>query len=400
MNLSPQQIAASEAVKRWLDEPKGKPWFYLAGYAGTGKTTIAKALAENTDGTIAFMAYTGKAALVLREKGCSSATTIHSQIYVPVSKSQEHLAKLQAEHRACSDDDRKRELNALIAKEMENLRRPSFSLNLQSQIINARLIVLDEVSMVGRQCGQDLLSFNVPVLALGDPAQLPPVGDAGFFTGHAPDMLLTEIHRQAEGSPIIKLATMVRSGQLVLPQGDHGDSRVMPKGVLSIEELAAHDQVLVGRNKTRRTINNRIRKEVKKFDEHLPVAGDLLMCIKNDAESGLLNGSQWECHSREIVDEDKMLLTIRAPGNPEETYPFQVMAWRHHFEDREKELAPYEMREAQAFEFGYAITVHKSQGSSWKKVAVVDESAVFRQDQAKHLYTAITRASESVTVIQ
>ncbi len=401
MEFSPQQHAAHAAVLAWLTDENRDQVFRLFGYAGTGKTTIAKSLVESVNGTVNFMAYTGKAALVLRSKGCGNATTIHSMIYTPKIKSMAHLAELQAKLREGVADERYHaELMEQVEAEKRNLRRPAFNLNLESPINSSALIALDEVSMVGNQIAGDLLSFGVPVLALGDPAQLPPVGDGGFFTNAEPNFMLTEIHRQAEGSPIIQLATQVRQGRQ-LSLGTYGESRVVPKGTLSIHELAAHDQILVGRNKTRSIVNARIRKEVRGFTEHLPVAGDVLVCLKNDKQTGLLNGSQWEVQASEVLDEDMLLLTIRAFGaEGDESYAFQVQAWRHYFEDREKDIAPYSMMEAQHFDFGYALTCHKAQGSQWRSVAIVDESDCFRQDASKWLYTAVTRAAEKVTVIQ
>src|SRR4249920_494974 len=83
--FSPHQDAALQAVADWL---KAKPGhgstpqiFRLFGYAGTGKTTLAKHIAEAVDGKVLFAAFTGKAALVMRSKGCPSASTIHSLIY-------------------------------------------------------------------------------------------------------------------------------------------------------------------------------------------------------------------------------------------------------------------------------------------------------------------------------
>ena len=80
MSWSPQQDAALKAVAEWLRRGD-RPVFRLFGYAGTGKTTLAKHIAEDVDGEVAFGAYTGKAALVLRSKGCPDASTIHSMIY-------------------------------------------------------------------------------------------------------------------------------------------------------------------------------------------------------------------------------------------------------------------------------------------------------------------------------
>ena len=176
MEWSPQQDAALQAVSLWLK--RGAPQvFRLFGYAGSGKTTLARAIAEAQDGEVLFGAFTGKAALVMRTKGCRDARTIHSMIY--------------------------------RTKETDS-EEPLFVLNEESPAAKAELIIIDECSMVDAELGRDLLSFGKPVLVLGDPAQLPPIKGAGFFTEAEPDAMLTEVHRQAADNPIIRLSMTIR----------------------------------------------------------------------------------------------------------------------------------------------------------------------------------------------
>lgn len=395
---SPQQQYAINEVRDWLQDPQDpRQVFRLFGFAGTGKTTLAQHLVSEVPGQVLFAAFTGKAAMVLQSKGCWGASTIHSLIYIPRAKSEERLTELRQELAEEGDADRRRELALLIQEEEQNLNRPAFSLNLDSELRDASLLVLDEVSMVGSRIADDLLSFGTRILALGDPAQLPPVKDEGFFIRADPDVMLTEIHRQAEGNPIIDLATKVRVGQ-PLVYGEYGESRVIQFGTLSVHELAAHDQIIVGKNDTRHAINRKIRTEVHGYESHLPVAGDKLVCLRNNRESGLLNGSQWRVSDSEVIDEDRIRLWIHGVDETE-PYVFDVVAWRHHFEDRVDEIKFYEAREAEAFDYGYAITCHKAQGSQWSRVAIVDQSSVFRDQSRKWLYTAITRAVDAVTII-
>ena len=159
---------------------QGEPQvFRLFGYAGVGKTTLARHIAEGARGETAFAAFTGKAALVMRSKGCAGATTIHALIY---------RASEGAEG------------------------APTFTLNADGPASRAGLIVIDECSMVDAELARDLLSFGKPILVLGDPFQLPPVKGGGYFTDGAPDVMLTQIHRQAHDNPIIRLSEVVRSG--------------------------------------------------------------------------------------------------------------------------------------------------------------------------------------------
>lgn len=412
LEWSLQQQAALRSVQAWLDDST-KQVYYLAGFAGTGKTTLARHLATGVGGMVLFAAYTGKAAYVLRQKGCSGATTIHKMIYRPKDKSKEHLRELQAQRSSLEAELEKAkqleqteeteviindvtskllELDGEIRREVENLKRPIFSLDLTSKAKDASLIIIDEVSMVGTKMGQDLCSFDRKLLVLGDPAQLPPVGDGGYFTGARPDMMLEEIHRQAEGSPILTMATRVRKGE-GLPLGEYGEGcAVLPKGTLSLGELAEADIVLAGRNRTRTKINHWLREHLE-FGGPTPQPGEKLVCLRNNHEIGILNGEVWNVVACEIIDDDRIWLTLE--GDDSERV-VDTEAHRHYFDGRE--LPWYDRREADEFDYGYCLTVHKAMGSEWDDVIVVDESQCFREDARKWLYTAVTRAAKRVRI--
>ena len=216
--LSPQQEQAMDAVRRWLKGGRSQI-FRLFGYAGSGKTTLAQMIAREVKGTVLFAAYTGKAASVMRLRGCAEACTIHSLIY-------------HVEEGADGDP-------LFFLKDRE-----------ESALDSAALVIIDECSMVDEALAQDLLSFGVKVLVLGDPAQLPPVQGAGFFTECEPDFMLTEVHRQARDNPIIAMSMAVREGKR-LSIGGYGDSRVIRKSEIVGQDVIAADQVIVGLNRTR-----------------------------------------------------------------------------------------------------------------------------------------------------
>ena len=399
MHLSPQQQQAVEAVRSWLADPNRKPVFRLFGYAGTGKTTIAKELTKDVHAL--YATFTGKAALILQEKGCSPASTIHSLIYLPKVQSGEALKRLRDELKATEaqdpvDMDKVADLQKWIRLERERVETPNWSLKHDSVLKGADLLVLDECSMIDGQIASDLMQFGVPILALGDPAQLPPVKGYGYFIQDEPDFMLTEIHRQQEGSPVLDLATMARSRGYV-EVGEYGDSEVRLSGNTQPAELASYDQVLCGRNRTRKKANRAIRKHLGRTSP-LPEPGDKLVCLRNDKEAGMLNGSQWICHSVQDIDEDSMFLELTEYGR-EDDQPFGVYVWKHPFEDREDDLNFWEIKDAQLMDFGYCLTVHKAQGSGWPSVAVIDESDVFRSSSREWIYTAITRASERILII-
>jgi exodeoxyribonuclease-5 len=397
---APQQVMAMEAVEQWLEGrihlTDKRQCFYLAGYAGSGKTTLAREFANSgAGGLVEFAAFTGKAAHVLRKAGCENARTIHSLIYQPSPKSKQALLDMEEELGALEPNDPGRhQLIQAIEDEKVKLKRPAFRLNPDSEIKDADLVVIDEVSMVDQQMGSDLCSFGKPILVLGDPAQLPPVAQSqGYFTRRDPDFMLTEVHRQAEGSPVLRLATLVRSGG-DLQVGDYGSSRVLPPKGLTAEQAMTFDQIICGKNETRKGINARIRKLLGRKGQ-LPEVGDRLICLRNDRETGLLNGSFWSVLDCVVVDEDKVNLIIEDAD--EGGSPLVVTAHRHHFEGRE--LPYWSAREAHEFDYGYAITCHKAQGSQWGNVLVYDQSWIAREHRRKWLYTALTRASESVTVV-
>jgi ATP-dependent exoDNAse (exonuclease V) alpha subunit len=353
---SSQQEAALKAVMKWY-RAGDKQVFRLYGYAGTGKTTLARDFAAAIDGQVAFAAFTGKAAHVMRGKGCLDATTIHGLIY-------------------------------RLEKEDEN-RNPIFVINHDSSARHARLIVIDEASMVNEKIGRDLLRFGVPIIVIGDPWQLPPVEGAGFFTTDEPDFMLTEIHRQARDSPIIKMATIVREGRL-LPVGDYGDSsRVVHLRDYRVEPC---DQILVGRNFTRRNINIGMR---ERYGRHgaCPVGGDKLVCLRNDYRRGFLNGSLWIVEQViEASDDGPIVLRVRSEeGGASVTATTHSGFFNH--------LPIPDPREYVEFDYGYALTVHKAQGSQWDSVVLHAEHNYFGADSRRWLYTGLTRAAKRITAI-
>jgi exodeoxyribonuclease-5 len=375
MDFSPQQDQALIEVNRWIKSGESQI-FRLFGYAGTGKTTLARHLAEGADGDVLFAAFTGKAAQVLRSKGAKKASTIHSMIYRP--RGEETI-----------EDAETGKKNVL----------PTFSLNRQSPVSKADLIIIDECSMVDEELGRDLMSFGTPILVLGDPGQLPPVSGGGFFTEHQPDILLEEVHRQARDNPIIELAQMVREGREIMI-GDYGTTaKIISKSKVTSELVMEADQVLVGTNKTRRSYNMRLR-ELNDFDGPLPAAGDKLVCLRNDNAKGLLNGSLWQVTSAPRTTKPTMNLLVRAEDEGIERNSAKIKLLKAVFEEPGTEI-PWQMRRRHDdFDYGYALTVHKAQGSQWDEVVLFDESYAFREHRQRWLYTAVTRAAERLTIVK
>ena len=364
--FTPHQDAALKAVAAWLKArpgSRGTPQvFRLFGYAGTGKTTLARHLAEDVDGRVVFGAFTGKAALVMRRKGCADASTIHSMIYRARESGEE---------------------------------TPSFELWDEAPASKASLIVIDECSMVDAELGRDLLSFGAPVLVLGDPAQLPPIQGGGFFTEAEPDAMLTEVHRQAADDPIIHMSMAVREGEWLEP-GRYGESEVVRKAELDPERVLAADQVLVGRNATRRAYNARMR-ERRGFKDALPQANDKLVCLRNNRRKGLFNGGLWVVKQRGAPRANT--LSLRLQPDEDIGRAVKVSVRRECFTGGIEELDWQQRKRYDEFDYGYVLTVHKAQGSQWDDVVLFDESFAFQDSRARWLYTGITRAARRLTVV-
>jgi len=368
--FTPHQDSALKAVSHWLKAKPGKHGtpqvFRLFGYAGTGKTTLARHIADGVDGGVKFAAFTGKAALVMRNKGCDGASTIHSLIY------------------------RARE---------SGVEQPSFELWDDAPASKAKLIVIDECSMVDAEMGRDLLSFECPLLVLGDPAQLPPIQGAGFFTAAEPDAMLTEVHRQAQDDPIVRMSMDVREGR-DLEIGRHGESEVVARSELDPERVMAADQVLVGRNNTRRAYNMRMRQK-QHIEDPLPVAGDKLVCLRNNRKKGLFNGGLWRVKSRTASRaKSSRILSMRLAPDEEFSHKVMKVSVRQDCFEGGCDALPWEQRKPyDEFDYGYVLTVHKSQGSQWDDVVLFDESFAFQDSRARWLYTGITRAAKRLSVV-
>ena len=371
MTLTDQQGGALKAVAAWLKDRHRKQVFRVFGYAGTGKTTLARQIAEESGGRVLFAAFTGKAAQVLRARGASNARTIHSLIYRPRGE------EIEEETGTVS---------------------PTFSINRTSPVSEAALVIIDECSMVDEALGRDLLSFGTPVLVLGDPGQLPPVSGGGFFTEAEPDVMLTEIHRQARDNPIVELARKVREGEQ-LDYGTYGESMVVRRSEIPEGRVPDADQVLVGRNITRHRFNRRLR-EIAGFDDPLPCAGDRLVCLRNDPKKGLLNGSLWQVTSAPRSSKPALTMIVQSDDDGLERNMAKIKVLKQAFLEPDADIPWTLQRRHDAFDFGYALTVHKAQGSQWNDVVVFDESYAFKEHRERWLYTAITRAAERVTVVR
>lgn len=373
IELKGQQAQAFDAAVRWFKQPvrDRKQVFTIYGAAGTGKTTLAKKFMEMA--RCHFMTFSGKAALVMRKKGCDGATTIHSAIY------------------RLTDEDYGGQ--------------PHFELNLDSETLrNVQLIILDEMGMVDTEIGEDIMAFGIPVLALGDLNQLPPPSDRKPYFAHTkPDFVLTEVLRQAKESPIITLAYQALETGKLTP-GKYGDSNVYSSSVkdsIVKASMLGADQVLCGKNATR-VFNSHLMRRWKGMagdqHEHLPMIGDRLVCLHNNHKKGILNGEQFTLE--EFTDKDLgKVVTAKVRSLDVEGSPLVEIEvpWNWFF-GTEGQLPQWEKANFDQFFYADVMTVNKFQGSQGNYICILDESKVFRENKKNHLYTAITRAAEKVDV--
>lgn len=417
-----QQADAVRKVVDWYRTPNRPQVFRFFGYAGTGKTTLAQHIVGLLNlRNVKYAAFSGKAAHVLRQKGCDDAQTIHSLVYTPVVTSRAELDRL-TELRDETDDEQLRDaLAALIRMEEAKLDRPLFQPQENSELRGADLLVLDEASMVDDKIMRDILAFGVPVLALGDPAQLPPVAGAGGLIDGQPDVLLTELHRSAADSPVTRIATAARNAPIgdwnVGVHGPDGDSG--RRTDVAAEHLLWFDQVLCGTNATRWRLIDRMRTQLGR-ESGRPEPGDRIATLVNSPDAGVLNGMQFVV--LQVNDSPEHSEKLELIVQDEEGGERDLQVWKTGFRGLagEKDARRYGRSRTAVATYAHAITVHKSQGSQWDRVLVVDESRTFREMARKqhvarqgnevaalegHLaarrwtYTAVTRAAHQVVLV-
>lgn len=436
MSVSPSdtQKRAIDQIKQWFrNDTETKQVFRLFGYAGTGKSTVLKfALQElgiaahqgrggDCVSGVVTATFTGKAALVLRRKG-TPARTIHSLIYSvieateqeidearqKVQEAEKHALTLSGFERVAADA-----LIEAMRQEISEMKKPRFALNPKSDAAACELIVLDEVSMVGEEMAKDLMSFGKPILVLGDPGQLPPIKGEGAFTQATPDVMLTEIHRQAQESAIIRLATAARNGEWIR-YGSH-DSHVakLPKHSVSPAQMLKGGQVICGMNATRLDLNNQMREAAGMLSGPLPAgSAEKIICLKNQNDRGLINGmfltlddvsdDGENCFSATVTDDEGSVVGRTGTDGKAERLLIYKGHFLDHFQfDKGRHDRDWRIkRPLVEATYGWAITCHKSQGSQWENVVVWDDGLGRTEaDRRCWLYTAITRAEKGLVLL-
>ncbi len=385
LELSVKQKNIIKNILDWYKEKK-IPYLTLGGYAGTGKTTILGYLNEKLhreykDINIAYCSYTGKASQVLRKKLQETGSLKHSDYVGTIHR---------LIYKAILDED-----DNVIG--WEKISVDDFEYD---------LIIVDEASMVSSDIWQDLLSFEKPILAVGDHGQLPPV-EGKFNLMLKPMLRLEEIYRQEKDNPIVVISEMARKyGEI--PNMEYGryvkkfsreDEDVMEFLTDQLSSYNENMMVLVGYNHTRNKINDGIR-QLLEFESPQPQIQDRVICLRNNAELGIFNGMIGTLQSIEKVSVADMLeyyqTDILFDGEDEVFHlPISIEQFR------QRETLRNVSRDINLFDFGYALTVHKAQGSQAEKVILFEERFSKMDDDMwrRWLYTGVTRAVSELYII-
>lgn len=385
-----QELGLKVAVERFKNREK---YTCISGYAGSGKSTLVKFIVSALPGIkpeedVVYATYTGKAAQVLLKKGNKNVSTLHKLLY-------------------------------------ESLPRPDGTWYRKPvERIPYKIVVIDEVSMVPDSMIQQLFKYSCYVIALGDPFQLPPIHKDDVNTLlDKPHVFLDEIMRQAQESEIIRVSMDIRAGKS-LDLLDGTEVKVFNPADFDESMLLWADQVLVGTNATRISLNNTMRRLLGR--DGGPQDGDKVICLKNewdilaDNHDPLVNGTIGYLknsyssyvdfprylgdHRFDVLQSDfmsdsgalftdinmdkKMIMT------GEKCCDFKT-AWTI---TRNKQHG-YKM--PKEFTYGYAITGHKAQGSQWEKVLITEERFPFDKiEHSRWLYTCLTRAEEKAVIIK
>lgn len=496
-DLSADQLEAYNSITRWMDDARdAQPLLTLGGYAGSGKSTLVSLVAEKVE-LPAFCAYTGKATSVLRRKLKAAGTatvgtqkrengmqstderpycgTIHSLIYRPCDCREPKTVDLlkPCPEKTCDKETAWVEIGidasasrcgaghvGLIKtkaafEKLEPKKKFVYAKKdangrcalcggkewLRREILdrNYGLIIVDEASMVDDMMLRDLRSYGVPILAVGDHGQLPPVGGSGSLMRN-PQLRLERIHRQAEGNPIIALSKIIReTGQF--PEGFDGGDAVTFRRVRERDSIvkdrysnASPERLLemgiacyTNRSRVGLNVAARRARGIARTGRELPRAGEHVVCLRNmKGEQGrppVANGMRgvlttdanpkpnYNAHGEQIGESEVQLMgSVEFPEDEIEAYEYLMC--RKQFgrdktfaspEELAKEVGVHSFPAAgNLFDFGYAMTVHKMQGSSYDDLLVLAErpGPVSNEDYARWAYTAATRAAKKLTVLR
>ena len=324
-----------------LDDLDSRPIITVGGYAGTDCLVCAP---------------TGKAAHVLKSKGVSNVQTLHSALYRLVDMTTKSLVQQRYD-------------GAMIEQSIIE------SMSWAWKGTGSSVLLIDEGSMIPAYMFQDIIEAGLQCVVFGDHGQLPPVKQTASGLMESPDYCLETLHRNA--GPIAHFCEHLRKGGSPT-DWKQSESVRFAKGNLDL--YCSVDQVICARNKTRQEINRAMRSQ-RGFPAGVPVVeGERLISLMNNKHQGLWNGSQVVVE--DIIKGNKLLVRNDGAQLKVKYIPDLI--------GLEKQ-GEYDKRKGHPFDWAYAITAHKAQGSEWDSVAVVDE-ALQGCGRSRWRYTAASRA--------
>ena len=393
-----QEEGLKISLERWR---QGEKYTVISGYAGTGKSTLIKfiiAAMNLQPEEVRYIAYTGKAANVLKNKGCPGAMTAHKLIY-----------------------------HAKMMPNGKYIFTPKNKFTMEKEI---KVVVVDEVSMLPRRMWDLLCSYDFYILACGDPEQLPPVPDGkedpnNHVLDH-PHIFLDEIMRQAQESEIIRLSMHIREGKPLLTFPCQNEQvMIFNRNDLNSSMLTWADQVLCATNRTKAALNQQMRQAYNFLPD--TQVGDKLINVHNEwdicsnLENPLTNGvigkikqmelQEWDYPywiRNEILRIPVLVATISGDEEDEEftMLPFdynEIQTGKPSLSGKEEYTITKRLEMAIPLHahYGYAITVWKAQGSEWGKVLLMQEPGWPRlpDERRRYMYTGITRAVDKLVVV-
>jgi len=327
----------------------------IGGWAGTGKTTCLIEIAERLPDAMAC-AFTNKAVNVLRQKELDYAATIHSTIY------------------KCYYDEDTEKWVWWLREKIE---------------LPGSYFLVDEASMIGRGLYNNLKSFKLPIVWIGDPGQLEPVSSEDINLMKDADVILTEIHRQARNSGILRLAEDVRLGRRWKKK--YKDVEIIRGKQPTWRDLVWADIVICGFHRTRIAVNKSVRQRLypcrRGRKRKVLYEEERLIVTRNNKGMGVFNNQDlW-------VDEVEDNIAYCLSGDNEYKLKFDLSTFN---------ISPKELKRIFwgvpfcCADYAYGITCHKAQGSEWDRVVVMDEQCPKLWNPARWRYTAITRAAKKL----
>ena len=385
-DLSSDQKEVFTKILKWISDPKDM-LLTFGGVAGSGKSTVISLIAKKIDKNVAFACYTGKAANVLKNKldqakvEYSYCGTLHGLMYIPIVDTK--------------------------TLKVSGWRKRAF--------IDEDLIIIDEASMVSEKIFNDLRIYKKKILAVGDFAQLPPI-KCDFNLMDNPQLTLKQIHRQATGNPIIKLSAMVRQAQDFSNfTCDDDRVRFLNKNSYELDEFVDNmfkdpnnrldSAILCYFNKSRVRYNGVCRKLIGHTDD-IPMKDDVVICLKNEGidELRVFNGMRGMVNYCSDYDKSRYDSLIQFPYD---NINISELINRQQFNMEKTISSPFDIKlkswekVGMLFDYGYALTVHKSQGSQFDNVVVFVEQSKHSTDDMfrRWLYTAVTRSSNKLVLV-